>query len=51
MLSLCAGETENCVALGTFAVNVRLSVAELVFSQLEESAKFFVFASALRYVF
>ena len=39
------------MTLGTFAINVSFSVPYLVFTKLKKSAEFFVFLSALVYVF
>lgn len=47
VLSLGAGQTKHSATVRTCAVNVRLSVADLVFAKTEETAKTFVFPTAL----
>ena len=51
VLAFCLGKSENCLAFGAFAVNVGLSVSPFVFDELEKSAEFFIFPSALVDVF
>ena len=43
VISLCLRQSEDRLARGTLAVNVRLSILELVFTKPEEAAKAFVF--------
>ena len=47
VLALCFGKTENRLALGAFAVDVSFAVTPFVFAELEKSAEFFIFHSAL----
>ena len=47
VFSLCLGETKNRPTLRTFVIDVGLSVAEFVASELEKSAKSFVFSASL----
>ena len=50
VLALGFGQSEDCLALLTLFVNVRLSVSVLIADQLEEAAKFLVLTSALGYI-
>ena len=50
VLALCFGKSENCLALGAFAVDVGFSVAPFIFAKLEEAAESFVLPSSLVYI-
>lgn len=50
MFAFCFRQSEDCLAVRAFFIDVSFSVSEFIFTELKESAEFLVFSSALLYI-